>query len=37
MFNKHVFCEFNITDLQFYIATCRQSPKVKESELTEVE
>jgi hypothetical protein len=37
MSNKHVYCELSITHLQFFIVTCRQSPKVNESELIEVE
>jgi len=37
MSNKYVFCELNVTHLQFFIATCRQSPKVNEFELIEVQ
>jgi len=37
MSNKYVFCELNVTHLQFSIATCRKSQKVNEFELIEVQ
>jgi len=37
MSNKYVFCELNVTHLQFSITTCRQRPKVNEFELIEVQ
>jgi len=37
MSNKYAFRELNVTHLQFSIATCRQSPKVNEFELIEVQ
>jgi hypothetical protein len=33
MSNKHVFCQLNITFMQFSIVTCTKDKKIKEFEI----